>query len=277
MSLPLVDDVQAQLDTDRVGRSMRGFETVGSTNTVAAEWAREGAPDGSVVVAEYQSEGRGRQGRTWAARKGQNLMFSVVLRPALAPDRLGLITIAAGVAVAEAVDAFVTGHRAALKWPNDVLLEGRKTCGMLLESSLSGGQTAQAAPAEDRAVVVLGVGLNVNQTDFPDALADTATSLRLVTGRTVPRAPLLARLLGRLEARVDAVQSRQRSGAGAASVRAAFQDRLVHLGDAITLRASDTSETIRGVVQGITETGALRLDTPDGPTVVHAGDVTSRV
>jgi len=275
MSLPLVDDVQAQLDTDRVGRSMRGFETVGSTNTAAAEWAREGAADGSVVVAEYQSAGRGRHGRAWTAHKGQNLMFSVVLRPALAPDRLGLITIAAGVAVAEAVDAFVTGHRAALKWPNDVLLEGRKTCGMLLESSISG---AQAATAEERAVVVLGVGLNVNQTDFPDALADTATSLRLTTGQAVPRAPLLARLLGRLEARVDAVQSRQLSGdAGPAAVRAAFQDRLVHLGDAITLRASDTSETIHGVVQGITETGALRLDTPDGPRTVHAGEVTSRV
>jgi BirA family biotin operon repressor/biotin-[acetyl-CoA-carboxylase] ligase len=275
MPLSLVDDVQAQLDTDRVGRSMRGFETVGSTNTVAAEWAREGAPDGSVVVAEYQSEGRGRHGRTWAAQKGQNLTFSVVLRPALPPDRLGLITIAAGVAVAEAIDAFVTGHRAALKWPNDVLLEGRKACGMLLESSLSGGQTAQAATAEDRAVVVLGVGLNVNQTDFPDALADVATSLRLTAGRAVPRGALFARLLRRLEARVDAIQ--RRGASGGAAVRTAFQDRLVHLGDEITLRASDTSETIRGVVQGITDTGALRLDTPDGPTVVHAGDVTSRV
>lgn len=275
MSLSLVDDVQAQLDTDWVGRSMRGFETVGSTNTAAAEWAREGAPDGSTVVAEYQSDGRGRHGRTWAAQKGRNLVFSVVLRPALAPDRLGLITIAAGVAAAEAVDAFATGHRAALKWPNDVLLEGRKTCGMLLEASISRTQTAQAVAAEDSTVVVLGVGLNVNQTDFPDALADTATSLRLTTGRAVPRAPLLARLLRRLEARIDAVQSRQE--AEAAPVRAAFQDRLVHLGDAITLRASDTSETIRGVVQGITETGALRLDTPDGPTVVHAGDVTSHV
>lgn len=269
MPLALVDDVQARLDTARFGQSMRGFETVGSTNTEAAEWARAGAPDGSVVVTEYQSEGRGRHGRTWDAQKGKNLMFSVVLRPALEADRLGLITVAASVAVAEAIDAFLTGHEAALKWPNDVLLEGRKTCGMLLESSLSGAQTAQAVTAE---VVVLGVGLNVNQTDFPEALADTATSLHLATGRAVPRAPLFARLLRRLEARYDAVQT----GDGA-DVRAAFHDRLAALHGSVTLRESDTGETLTGVVQGITDTGALRLDTPDGPRTVHAGDVTSRV
>jgi BirA family biotin operon repressor/biotin-[acetyl-CoA-carboxylase] ligase len=243
---------------------MRGFESVGSTNTAAAEWARDGAPDGSVVVTEYQSAGRGRHGRSWDAKKGQNLMFSVVLRPALAPDRLGLLTVAASVAVAEAVDDFVTPHRAALKWPNDVLLEGRKTCGMLLESSISGRQAAE--------VVILGVGLNVNQTTFPEALADTATSLRLVAGRAVPRAPLFARLLAGLEARYDAVQ-----GGEAAAVRAAFHDRLAARGEARTLRVSDTGDTVTGVVQGITATGALRLDTPDGPTVVHAGDVTSQM
>jgi len=266
MTLALVDDVQAQLDTARFGQAMRGFESVGSTNTEAAAWAQEGAADGSVVVTEYQSEGRGRHGRTWDAQKGKNLMFSVVLRPVLEADRLGLITVAASVAVAEAIDAFLTGHEAALKWPNDVLLEGRKTCGMLLESSLSG---AQAVTAE---VVVLGVGLNVNQTDFPEALADTATSLHLTTGRTVPRVPLFARLLRRLEARYDAVQT----GDGA-DVRTAFHDRLAALHESVTLRESDTGETITGVVQGITDTGALRLDTPDGPRTVHAGDVTSRV
>lgn len=265
MALALVEDVRDQLDTDRFGRSLRGYETVGSTNTAAAEWAREGAPDGSVVVTEYQSAGRGRHGRTWTAKKGQNLMFSVVLRPSLEADRLGLITVAASVAVAEAIEAFVAPHRAALKWPNDVLLEGRKTCGMLLESSLSGGQEAE--------VVMLGVGLNVNQTTFPDALADTATSLRLTAGRPVPRAPLFARLLRRLEARYDAVQARRSSGE---AVRDAFHERLATLGQRATYRVSEAEAPITGVVRGITDTGGLRLDTPDGPRVVHAGDATSR-
>ncbi|PSQ97068.1 MAG: biotin--[acetyl-CoA-carboxylase] ligase [Bacteroidetes bacterium SW_9_63_38] len=266
MGLALVDDVQPQIDTDRFGRSMRGVETVGSTNTAAAEWARKGAEEGSVVVTEYQSEGRGRHGRTWDAEKGTNLMFSVVLCPTLEADRLSLITVASSVAVAEAIDAFMTGHEAALKWPNDVLLEGRKTCGMLLESSLSGAQNAE--------VVVLGVGLNVNQTAFPDALVDTATSLHLVTGRAVPRAALLARVLARLEAQYDAVQS---GPSARDAVRAAFHERLAALQESMTFRASETGDTITGVVQGITDTGALRLDTPDGPRIVHAGEVTSRV
>ncbi|MFB6230847.1 MAG: biotin--[acetyl-CoA-carboxylase] ligase [Salinibacter sp.] len=263
MSLSLTDDVQARLATDRFGHKMRGFETVGSTNTEAAEWAKNGAAEGSVVVTEYQSDGRGRHGRTWNARKGQNLMFSVVLRPTLGADRLGLITVAASVAVAEAVDDFVSPYRAVLKWPNDVLLEGRKTCGMLLESSISGADAAD--------VVVLGVGLNVNQTDFPEALADTATSLRLTTGRPVPRAPLLSRLLERLEAQYGTIQS-----GDDASVRSAFHDRLPILHEHATFRVPGTDRTISGTVQGITETGALRLHTPDGPQTVQAGNVTSQ-
>jgi len=263
MSIPLVNDVQDRLSTDRFGREMRGVEEVGSTNTEAAGWAREGAAEGSVVVTEYQSAGRGRHGRSWTAEKGRNLTFSVVLRPSLEADRLGLVTVAAGVAVAEAVEDFVAPQRATLEWPNDVLLEGRKTCGMLLESSLSGRREAEA--------VVLGVGVNVNQTDFPDELADTATSLRLAAGRAVPRAPLFVRLLRRLEVRYEAVEADDVD-----TVREAFHDRLASLGEPTTLRVSDREVPIRGVVRGITDTGALRLDTSDGPRVVHAGDATSR-
>jgi BirA family biotin operon repressor/biotin-[acetyl-CoA-carboxylase] ligase len=186
-----------------------------------------------------------------------------VLRATLDAERLGLLTVAASVAVAEAVDAFVSPHRAALKWPNDVLLEGRKTCGMLLESSFSSRQEAE--------IVILGVGLNVNQTTFPDELADTATSLRLITGRTVPRTSLFARLLTCLEARYDAVLAGKD-----APVRDAFHNRLVHRGDTVSFRVPDTGDTISGVIRGITETGALRLDTADGPQILHAGDVTTR-
>ena len=263
MSLSLVEDAQARLSTDRFGRSMRGFEEVGSTNERAAQWAAEGAAEGATVVTEYQTTGRGRHGRDWTADRSRNLLFSVVLRPELPPARFGLLTAAAGVAVAEAIEAFVVPHSAALKWPNDVLLEGRKTCGILLESSLT--------PPNTDAVVVLGVGLNVNQTDFPDALIDTATSLRLTTGRSVPRPSLLARLLQALERRYDAVH------ADAASVRTAFRARLDALGAVRTLHVPGTDETLTGTVQGLTETGALRLRTADGTdTTVHAGDVTSQ-
>jgi BirA family biotin operon repressor/biotin-[acetyl-CoA-carboxylase] ligase len=158
----------------------------------------------------------------------------------------------------------VSPHEARLKWPNDVLLEARKTCGILMESSLT--------PPNTDAVVVLGVGLNVNQTDFPDPLADTATSLRLTTGRPVPRAPLLARLLRALEHRYDAVQTD-----GAEAVRAAYRKRLAALGTSTTFCVPGTDQTLSGTVTGITDTGALRLRTADGSeTTVHAGDVTTR-
>ena len=264
MALPLVETTRDRLSTDRFGRPLRGFESVESTNERAAQWAADGASEGATVLTEYQTTGRGRHGRAWAADKGQNLLFSVVLRPALPPDRFGLLTVAAGVAVAEAIEPFVSPHEARLKWPNDVLLEGRKACGILLESSLT--------PPNTDAVVVLGVGLNVNQADFPDALADTATSLRLTTGRPVPRAPLLARLLRALERRYDAVQAD-----GADAVRTAYRERLAALGTTTTLRVPGTDQALSGTVVGITDTGALRLRRADGSeTTVHAGDVTTR-
>ena len=245
---------------------MRGFEEVESTNTEAAAWAREGADEGSVVVAEFQTQGRGRHGRTWAADAGTNLMFSTVLRPTLPPDRLGLVTLAAGLAVAESIDDFVSPHRAAIKWPNDVLLEGRKTCGMLLEGSFSG----QRASAEAPEFVVLGVGLNVNQTAFPDPLSDSATSLRLTAGRSIPRAPLLAQILTRLEIRYDTL-----CADGADAVRTAFCDRMDRLGERVTLRFTGSERTLSGRIRGIAPDGGLRLSTEDGEAVVHAGEVTT--
>lgn len=263
MALSFIEEIRSELETDRFGQSLRTFETVGSTNTEAAAWARDGAPEGSVVVTEYQSAGRGRHGRTWNAQQGQNLMFSLVLRPTLRADRLGLITIAASVAVAEAIDPFVSPLRTTLKWPNDVLLDGRKTCGMLLESSISGKQAADA--------VVLGIGLNVNQSDFPEEIAETATSLRLATGRRIPRSPLFARLLRRLEARYEALETGRDE-----DVRSAFHDRLSTLHEQTELHVQGGNRTISGTVTGITETGALRLDTEEGIETVHAGRVTSR-
>ena len=115
------------------------------------------------------------------------------------------------------------------------------------------------------------MGLNVNQTDFPGSLADTATSLRLTTGRPVPRAELLACLLTALEQRYDAVK-----GGDVDAVRTAFEERLACLHEQTTLRVPDTDRTLSGTVEGITETGALRLRTADGPKTVHAGDVTTR-
>ncbi len=258
-SLPLVREVQPLLQTQRFGRALRGYESLGSTNTAAMAWADEGAPEGSVVLTEYQTAGRGRQGRSWQADSGHNLMFSVVLRPSLPPARLNLVTLAASIATVEAVEAFTTPLRAAIKWPNDVLLEGYKCCGMLLESTLAG---------TGEATVILGIGLNVNQPEFPPELEGQATSLLLQTGRQIPRAALLADLIGRLEQHYEALAQDE------AAIRDAYTARLHGLGQPTTLRLTEADQPISGVIRGVTDTGALRLETPDGVRTFHAGDVT---
>lgn len=258
-SLLLADEVQALLQTQRFGRTLRSYASIDSTNTAAMRWANEDAPEGSVVVADYQTAGRGRQGRTWQAEAGQNLMFSMVLRPPLPPPRLSLITLAASVAMAETVETFTTPLTNTIKWPNDVLLEGYKCCGMLLESTLGG---------PNQATVILGIGLNVNQSAFPSELAERATSLLLQTGRRTPRAALLADVLGRLEHYYDALGDDD-----GIAVRRAYTARLHGLGHPATLQLTRRAQPITGVILGISNTGALRLDTTDGVRTFHAGEI----
>lgn len=257
--LPLLADLDAALSTERFGHPARGFASCPSTNTEAAAWARAGAPEGALVIAEHQTAGRGRLGRAWEDTPGQNLLFSVVLRPSLPPSRLGLVTLAGGVAVAEAVSEWTAPAEPRIKWPNDVLLNGRKCCGMLLESSVGGVD----------AFVVLGIGLNVNRDVFPDALTERATSLRLETGRLVPRAALLARLLARLEhwtGRLALGDER--------AVRDAFSSFMAGRGEAASVRFAGGDGQLDGVIEGVDATGGLRFRTGGGVRVLHAGDVT---
>ncbi|PEN11102.1 biotin--[acetyl-CoA-carboxylase] ligase [Longibacter salinarum] len=258
-----VSSILNALDTNRFGQSMRFHERVESTNTDAATWAQDGAPEGAVVATDYQTAGRGRHGRSWDADPGQNVMLSVVLRPNLDADQLGRVIIAAGIAVAETVEAFVEPHPVSIKWPNDIMIDGRKTCGMLLEASF--GRASEGPPS----AVILGIGLNVNQTDFPPALSERATSMRLAVGRTLPREAVLVRLLERLEEWYDvAIDGRP--------VHEAYEKRLDRMGEHVDLRFAGTDRTVSGTVRGVTASGALRLDTDSGEQVLHAGEVTSR-
>ena len=148
---------------------------VDSTQTVAFALAADGAADRTVVVAQAQTAGRGRRGRLWLDEPGASLLTSIILRPRLQPARLPTLSLAAGVAVVEALER-VTGLKPRLKWPNDVLVDGRKLAGILLESRIG--------PSP---LVVLGIGVNLAQRVFPADLAERATSVRLATGRRVDR------------------------------------------------------------------------------------------
>ncbi len=240
-----------------LGTPARHLASVGSTMDEAAAWAADGAPHGALVVAEHQRGGRGRHGRVWDAPLGQSLLFTVVLRPDLPPDRVGLVPLAAGLAVAEAAEAF--GIPAEVKWPNDVRVGGRKLAGVLAETTWS----------RDRACVLLGVGLNVAQDAFPPPLDATATSLRLETGQPVPRLAPLRPLLDRLGALLGLAE------AAPVALVAAVESRLEGIDGAVEVRDPASGALVAaGRVLGLSPSGALRLLTAGGERAVYAGEVT---
>ena len=230
------------------------YGEVRSTNDVAAALAAAGARSGTVVLADGQRAGRGRQGRAWSSPTGAGLYGSVVLRPgAVVPS---LLTLAAGVALADGVRA-ASGLEARLKWPNDVLAGGRKLAGILAESCL---QPDGAAPA-----IVLGFGINVRAAAHPPAVAALATSLEEELGRTVDRGLLLAECLAALAARYGDLQ-----GGRSAGVLAAWRDR-ADLERPVEW--DDAGQPRRGVAVAIDEAGALVVRTGSGLVHLTAGEV----
>lgn len=231
---------------------------VGSTMDEAARLAAAGAPDGTVVVAESQSAGRGRAGRAWTDEPGRSLLCTVLLRPAVSPARLGLLSLVAGVAAAEAIEA-AAGSPVRLKWPNDLWLgddpDHRKVGGILLQ--------ARTGPATTDHVLV-GIGLNV-ATPAAD-LPPGATSILASTGRAADRDQLLATLLDRLAAGADAfVASGGHPDLGPWRARAAL------LGEEVAVEQAGVA--VGGRFAGVDDDGALLLDTADGLRRIVAGDL----
>ncbi len=255
-----LSELPGPLRTERFGRESRWHAAIGSTNTEAMRWASDGAPEGALLGADHQTAGRGRHGRAWSDVPGLNLLFSLVLRPGLPQDRLGLIPLAAGLAVAEAIEKR-TPLAPALKWPNDVLVDKKKVCGILLEGRLTPKNGSQST-------MVLGIGLNVNQTEFPADIVGKATSLVLETGQLVPRIPLLANLLNALEEHYDSLAT----DLGVA-VLAGFERRMAGLGTTATVTFPLSGESTEGTILGVAENGALRVATSEGERLFHSGEV----
>lgn len=252
------DVVGARLTTAWLGRAWRHVARVGSTNDEAAAWARaaDPAPHGAVVVADAQDAGRGRLGRKWHSPPGESLYLSVVLRPPLPPHRVPPLTLAAGVAVAETLLAFDVTP--ALKWPNDVQLDGRKVAGILTEMSADLNRVHH---------LVVGIGVNVNTRAFPEELAAIATSVAAARGAEVARAELAARLCARLEHWVDTFVAD-----GAAPVVAAWKQHARFFGTRVKVTAG--RDRVEGVAEDLDDDGALRLRLADGSAYrVVAGEV----
>lgn len=250
--------------TGAFGTHVRFFDAIASTNTEAQEWAMNGAPEGALVVADHQTGGRGRWGRTWFSAPGKLLQFSVVLRPDLEPHRHGVLTAGLGVACARAV-ARLTGLPARVKWPNDVVVEDRKLAGMLVESSLMG---------ERIAVAICGIGINVGlaEAEIPEDLRGRASSIAIELARRgvapgCDRAELLTAIVAEIESRYDAL-----SGGDASAVLAEAAELSSVIGRHVRIRFADGS-ALEGIVEGFDADGALLVDPGTGPRALHVGEI----
>jgi BirA family transcriptional regulator, biotin operon repressor / biotin---[acetyl-CoA-carboxylase] ligase len=252
------EEALADLGTRCVGRYVRWHEVVSSTNDIALALTEVPVPEGTVIVAEQQSAGRGRLGRSWTSPRG-GLWLSVILRPGLPPDRIAVVGLAAAVAAAQAIRE-TTGLLARLKWPNDVLVDGKKVVGVLAEVAAGG----------EWVVVGIGINANIEQEALPDVAGYPATSLQVLVGRPVDRMALLRALLREL----DHGYAVLRSAGTPATLRrwrelAGILDRPV--------RVEMPNGTIHGIAHDIDETGALLVRCDDGGIRrVVAGDVRVR-
>lgn len=253
---------------------VRWVGETGSTNADAMSLARDGAPEGIVVVADHQTAGRGRAGRTWTAPASGSLLFSVLLRPPR--GIVALTTMAMAVAAAEALEA-VAGFTPRLKWPNDLVWPGdgtsadRKLAGVLAEADWPVEATPSRAHAQpdpdERVVVVVGIGINVSWPEhLPEELSEIAVACNHIIQNPVDREDLLIAVLGRLDAHYSSLLDGDRP-----AVLAAWRSRSATLGRRV--RVETGIEEIEGVAADITDAGHLVVDTVDGRRHVVTGDI----
>lgn len=255
----IATELEPLLATRLLGRERVCLDACDSTNTVAKDRAGQGAPHGLLVTADHQTQGRGRMQRPWHSPPGRNLYASLLLRPAVPPQRVPQLSILAGLALAETLAEQAPDIPLRIKWPNDLWIGDRKVCGILCEMA-----------AEMAAVhhVVVGIGLNVNLTeaDIPPDLREVATSLRLAAGRDFSRVAILAAFLNRFEPLLD-----QWIGADDLGPFLADYDRLALL-TGRQVRVEQPRETLSGRVAGLNPRGELLLETSRGTVRIHSGD-----
>ena len=256
----LVPDVVAPLTRGTIFSShIRHFFRIGSTNTEAMQAAAEGAVEGSVFLAEQQTGGRGRSNHKWHSAESSGIYCSLILRPPLPPSEALILSLAAGLAVQNAVQSIDPRIPADLKWPNDLLIEGRKFCGILTEMN---------AEVTRVRYVVIGIGINVNQENFPIELRSVATSLRTASKREWSRVEVCAALLKSLDREYRTLLQRPDARD---SVLRRFQERSSSVrGHPVRIEENGGFE---GVTDGLDSRGFLQVRTPHGLRIVLSGTV----
>lgn len=257
--LLLPAEIMHGLKAKVLGQNIYAFKTVGSTNTVAHQLAVNGVPEGTLVTAEHQSKGRGRRGRIWQSPENTGIYMSLVLRPKIHPSRAPGISLIAGVALAETILEYESID-VKIKWPNDVLIAGRKTAGILTE--LSG-------EPDNTHFVIVGIGINVNQkkNQIPPELADKAISLRIGLKEKINRAELLKMFLNRFEKTYFEFKKNDLK-----PFRHKIRKFSYLSNKEVQLKFG--RKRIIGIVKDIDNDGCLVLETKDGPVKFNAGEVT---
>ena len=257
--LLLPGEIKKGLKTKILGKDILSYRTLGSTNQLGFRLAESGVGEGTLIVADEQTKGRGRMGRSWYSPPKLGLWMSLILRPEIPPFKAPCLSICAGLALAQAIGA-LTGMDAKIKWPNDCLINDRKVGGILLELS---------AELDRTNFVITGIGVNVNHlsSDFPKKLSSVATSIRMEWGREVSRIKLLTLFLKRFEAiYLDFKKN------GLAPQHQLIKKFSSLLGKKVAVKFG--KEKIEGVAEDIDDNGSLVIRTRKGKRVVRAGEVT---
>ena len=254
------EEIKAHLNTKKIGRQIFYFPSVSSTNTTAKEIAEKGFQEGTVVIGEMQTSGKGRLSRGWHSPFGTGIWMSLIVKPAIAPMDAAKITLLTAVSAAQAVKE-ECGLKPGIKWPNDLLFQGKKLCGILTEMK---------ADMDQIHYIIVGIGINVNDTEFPEDIRDTATSLKLAAGKEINRIKLAAAVLNRWEVNyLEFLES------GFSRIKSRWKEHAVNLGQPVTVYT--LQETIRGRALDIDDEGMLLVQDQQGKIhKIVAGDVSLR-
>jgi BirA family biotin operon repressor/biotin-[acetyl-CoA-carboxylase] ligase len=253
-------EIKSLLHTEWAGQELFCFDTIDSTNTKAKELAEQGYPSGTLVVSDRQVAGKGRRGRNWESPSGCAIFMTLALKPDINPNNASMLTLVAALATAKAITD-VTGAEAKIKWPNDIVINGKKICGILTEMS---------AQFDYISHIVIGIGINVNNEHFPEELSETAGSLLLACGRRFHRAELIARFLERFEKDYAVfLETEDLEG-----LMKEYNALLVNAQQQV--RVLDPKEPFEGKAVGITKKGELIVDTWESRKLVSSGEVSVR-
>ena len=248
-----------QIHTKWAGKTVHFVRETDSTNLWIKRLAKEGAPEGTLALAEFQSAGRGRLGRSWEVPEGTSVMMSILLRPKFEPQYAPMLTLVMGMAVAKAVKKF--GFDVSIKWPNDVVVSHKKICGILTEMGVRDGKIDYA---------VIGVGINVNIREFPEEMADKATSLYLESGREFDRSQIPGLVMEAFEEYYEKFAAT----CDLSGLKEEYESILANYNQPVRVLAKEPYE---GVARGITDGGELLVEKTDGTIVaVSAGEVSVR-